>query len=502
MRLYGPGDVTGIDPQQVVRTEPRHLATDFEPNYFPAIEFDRPDFPWLFTPAKANADGKLRPWLCLVVVRKQEGVSLRVDRNLPLPVLEIKPPARPERELPDLSESWAWAHAQVAGSRRDAGSLKQSLAGDPALTVSRLLCPRRLDPLTDYLACVVPAFGLGCKAGLGLPIEPADEQPPLGLAPAWVVRRAISRGCDFAGLFSLGVSHRRRRRFRSAGAIARGAQDACGSRQAADGHQSARVHDDHRRRQPGTTLELEGALRVPDAPTAEWPEETRKPFQADLKKILDAPWQAMKRRHRSAARAADLRQLASSAAHGESSPPAAQTWLDELNLDPRSRVVAALGTRVVQTEQEQLMASAWEQLGEIQRINQMRRQAQLGRAVNAVYHTKHFTPILRRNTVESRRRGAVAHRRRPTTVDNAADNHDAVAARFRNRPSRPGRLRAIAPLDKPAQCHQHSFPHARRAAHQHRGQAERHDRRPASKERSRLGDDQPGFRSGGIYPRQ
>ena len=120
VRLYGPGDVTGIDPQQVVRTEPRHLATDFEPNYFPAIEFDRPDFPWLFTPAKADAAGKLRPWLCLVVVRKQEGVTLRVDRNLPLPVLEIKEPARPEVELPDLSESWAWAHAQVAGSLRDA----------------------------------------------------------------------------------------------------------------------------------------------------------------------------------------------------------------------------------------------------------------------------------------------------------------------------------------------------------------------------------------------
>ncbi len=175
VRLHGPGDVTGIDPQQVVRTEPRHLATDFEPNYFPAIEFDRPDFPWLFTPAKADAAGKLRPWLCLVVVRKQEGVTLRVDRNLPLPVLEIKAPARPERELPDLSESWAWAHAQVAGSRRDAGSLKQSLAGDPALTVSRLLCPRRLDPLTEYLACVVPAFELGRKAGLGLPIQPEDE---------------------------------------------------------------------------------------------------------------------------------------------------------------------------------------------------------------------------------------------------------------------------------------------------------------------------------------
>ena len=66
------------------------------------------------------------------------------------------------------------------------------------------------------------------------------------------------------------------------------------------------------------------------------------------------------------------------------------TWLDELNLDPRHRAVAALGTQVIQTQQEQLMASAWEQLGEIERINQIRRQAQLGRAVNGVYYTKHF----------------------------------------------------------------------------------------------------------------
>src|SRR5213076_2423164 len=47
--LYGPGDITGIDPQQVVRIEPRRGTIDFEPNYFPGIEFDRPDFPWLFT---------------------------------------------------------------------------------------------------------------------------------------------------------------------------------------------------------------------------------------------------------------------------------------------------------------------------------------------------------------------------------------------------------------------------------------------------------------------
>src|SRR5262245_16801947 len=77
LRLNGPGDVTGIDPHQVVRTEPRAGTGDFEPNYFVGIEFDRPDFPWMFTPAKADGQGRLRPWLCLVVVRKQPGVELR-----------------------------------------------------------------------------------------------------------------------------------------------------------------------------------------------------------------------------------------------------------------------------------------------------------------------------------------------------------------------------------------------------------------------------------------
>src|SRR5262249_52304406 len=61
VQLYGPGDVTGIDQQQVVRVEPRHGTTDFEPNYFPAVEFDRPDFPWLFTPAKSGGQGRVGP---------------------------------------------------------------------------------------------------------------------------------------------------------------------------------------------------------------------------------------------------------------------------------------------------------------------------------------------------------------------------------------------------------------------------------------------------------
>src|SRR4029079_8238162 len=50
-------------------------------------------------------------------------------------------------------------------------------------------------------------------------------------------------------------------------------------------------------------------------------------------------------------------------------------WLRDLNLDPRNRAAASFGTRVVQEQQEHLMASAWEQVGEIERVNQAKRQA-------------------------------------------------------------------------------------------------------------------------------
>ena len=387
VRLYGPGDVVGIDPLQVVRTEPRHLATDFEPNYFAAIDFDRPDFPWLFTPAAAGPKNRLRPWLCLVVVRKQEGVALNDDRSRPLPLLEIRAPALPGRELPDLSESWAWTHAQVTGGQRDAGALKQALAGDPALTVSRLVGPRRLDPLTEYLACVVPAFDLGVKAGLGQPITPEDEA---ALNPAW------ASGDQAPAQVTLPVYVYWEFRTSASGdfeALARLLQarklpSEAGKRLIDIGQPGFVIEPPLT---PGTTLELEGALRVKDAPAAGWPDGTQTPLQAVLKPILDAPAKAQQDGVTDPLLAPPVYGRWHAARGTVNTAPAEQTWLDELNLDPRARATAAFGTQVVQEQQELLMASAWEQLGEIERVNQLRRQAQLAREVNGVYHTRIFS---------------------------------------------------------------------------------------------------------------
>ena len=112
IRLRGPGDAVGIDPNQVIRTDPRAGTNDFESNCFASIEFDRPDLPWLLTPARANSARQLRPWLCLVVLRKQQGVSLDNTSGAALPVLRIASPARADLELPSLADCWAWAHAR------------------------------------------------------------------------------------------------------------------------------------------------------------------------------------------------------------------------------------------------------------------------------------------------------------------------------------------------------------------------------------------------------
>jgi hypothetical protein len=94
LALSGPGDVIGIDTRLIVRTDPRPNATDFEANFFPVIDFDPPDFPWLFTPATSGPDEHLRPWCVLIVVDLSVVDAPRGEAGQPLPVLVIPDAAR------------------------------------------------------------------------------------------------------------------------------------------------------------------------------------------------------------------------------------------------------------------------------------------------------------------------------------------------------------------------------------------------------------------------
>ena len=73
--------------------------------------------------------------------------------------------------------------------------------------------------------------------------------------------------------------------------------------------------------------------------------------------------------------------------------PNADNWVHELNLDPRFRVPAGFGTRVVQDRQEDLMAAAWEQIGDVLEANARMRRLQLAQQVAFVWHRAHLAPV-------------------------------------------------------------------------------------------------------------
>lgn len=364
VRLHGPGDVIGLQPSAILRTDPPPGTTSFEAGYLPAVQFARPDLPWLFTPAAPAVSGRLRPWLCLIAVRRREGVRLDASAGGPLPVLELDAPAG---ELPDLTQSWAWAHGQIVGSttgRTPAEMLRDA----PGRVSSRVICPRRLEPDTAYLACLVPAFRAGLEAGLGLPV---NED---ALDPAWTaadladpLRMPVYHAWEFAtgGAGSFETLVRRLQPRPPAPEAARPATLDIG-------HAGGGLPQ-----LDGASLDVESALRIPgpDKPPP-WPEESRVPFQEALERVLsEAPEDAV------TAPVYGATQAGIDGLPADGDPP---RWLRELNLDPRMRVAAAVGARVVQQRQEQLMAEAWAQAGAVREVNATLGRAQLARELGGV----------------------------------------------------------------------------------------------------------------------
>jgi len=382
VRLYGPADVTAIDPRQIVRVQPRHLTTNFESNFFPLIEFDRPDFPWLFTPARAGERERLRPWICLVVVRKRS-VTLGRTETSPLSVLTFTSPVA--EDLPDLDESWAWVHAQVLGSATDTvPALKGAIENAPARTVSRLLCPRRLDPDVAYIACVVPAFEVGRQAALGFPIA---EQALTTLEPAWRLDQptaSFQLPVFYSWEFTTGPEGDFESLVRDL--KPRPLPDKVGTRPLDLTKPGFSLPS-------GGVIAMKGILKPPEPVTAQ-PEPVPQPLRGKLTGILNAPADAL-----NAPVAQDP--IVAPPIYGSTYPPkervevaaTPQHWINDLNLDPRDRIAASLGVRIVQEDQEHLMASAWQQVDAIEKENEARRRQQLAATTRQSTWNRHVRPI-------------------------------------------------------------------------------------------------------------
>lgn len=377
VQLQSAADAIGLGAGQILRSEPRPNSTDVEPNYFPLVEVEAPDMPWLLTPAAPNQN-RLRPWLVLVAVREQEGVSVETRAGLSLPVLRIAAPAQPDQELPDLDDSWAWAHVQSLVPPEE---IKNAVATGSGQVIARLICPRRLLPKSRYVACLVPAFDGGVQRGFGQ--TPAGTQ----LAPAWQIT-------TLGSVIELPVYHHWRFTTGAAGdfeALCRRLQPA--GDDAEMGYHAMDITN------PGIVdparqsvlLDMDGALKTLEAVARPWPANHKNHFQRELVPLLNA---GIVR--------ADFTPPDRGAPYDPATqdpvvaPPTygawpagvtglpASGWLRELNIDPVRRAAAGLGARVVRENQEALVAAAWEQAGEVRAatvaLNAGRLAAEIGRS--------------------------------------------------------------------------------------------------------------------------
>ncbi|HWM07983.1 MAG TPA: hypothetical protein VNO82_01520 [Solirubrobacteraceae bacterium] len=434
--LYGPGDLTGIERRAIVRAEPRDWITDYEPNYLPHIEFYDEDFPWRYTPAAPDmSTGRLRPWIALVVLDEQEFDEGTDVRDKPLPYVELPDPG----VLPPPEQLWAWAHVHVNRNlaANDAELVSTDmpavlarfdavLAENPDLAYSRVVSQRKLAENRPYHAFLMPVFESGRLAGLGL--DPADA--PHATFSAWkdYPGRAANQGSRFPyyhrWFFRTGTTGD----FESLVRLLRPrfVDKRVGTRDIdvrVPGSNVPGISDSDL----GGVLKLGGALRVPrknfteeELEVVERYENWFEPYPHDFQRALatfvnladDYGEHTAEDANAATGLGADVeddldplitppiygrwhaltRRLLAER-NGDPVTPL-RNWVHELNLDPRHRVAAGFGTRVVQQEQERYMDAAWEQIGRVIEANRRIRLAQLGKRVSASWHERHVEALV------------------------------------------------------------------------------------------------------------
>ncbi len=393
--LIGPGDITGIQSDMIVRTEPLNWITNFEPNYLAFIEFYDEDFAWRYTPASPSGN-KLRPWLFLLVVKENE--FERTKRKIPLPSININAP----EVFPPFKDTWLWAHVHSDADIPDSElsdyeefllSLNKTVNNDPDQLFCRLMSPRKLDANTKYYAFLVPAFETGRLAGLELPtanvvaqLPSWDDSGAKGEMPVyyeWFFQ--TGNNADFESLVKLLEPRAMDPRV--------GIRDMDASR---PGFVRA---DDVTQEIPGTQpaiLGLEGALKSPTTVSTVFPNPPASAFQAELQKIVNLP----------AIQAADLTEdpIVSVPLYGGKHAKKSatdvvlldvgkSTWVNDMNRDPRTRVPAGFGTLVIQKNQEKYMQKAWGQIAKIIEANRLIKASMFLMQVTVRYTQKTFSKL-------------------------------------------------------------------------------------------------------------
>lgn len=412
VKILGPGDVIGVSDRAIVTIEPKKGVTNYESNGLPYIEFYEEDFPWRYTPASPANSGqnsmRLRPWLALIILKdgeytvaesKQGLASVKIDEN------------QIEQVLHDEKNTWAWAHVHMnhkmaaTTTQERINEVTQELESEPDEGVSRLLCPRKLIKETKYEAFLIPAFETGRLAGLGEEPAGVDAQKP-----SWKkgsIHSGAPRPFEFPIYFRWKFNTGRFGDFESLVAmlkpvitkpeLGKRAMDIQSPGFGLNGISQSK------------TLGMEGALKPPSFESDPWPVTASvgdATFKEDLRKVLNLSHDMQDKVTTVIDNTdnpffnADIRKdpIVTPPLYGQwhalvdhLAATGGKKWLRSLNLDPRNRGAAGLGTNSVQKHQEKLMHKAWLQVGEINAANQKIREAQFSKRINKCVFVKHLS---------------------------------------------------------------------------------------------------------------
>ncbi|MCB0705591.1 MAG: hypothetical protein KDC34_09795 [Saprospiraceae bacterium] len=428
IQIYGPGDIIGIDKKAIIKEEPRNYITNFEANYFPYIDFYDEDYAWRYTPEQPDANNRLRPWITLVVLKEDEFEDGSNLLNRPLPFIKVSNAAT---AFPPGDQLWAWAHVHVNEGLDDpiisnnqakiANEMAGILASNPDLAYCRILCPRKLEPSAAYHAFLVPTYETGRLAGLGL--DPGLS--PNALQIAWDAYSAgLKTDPEFYPYY-----HRWYFRTGTLGdfeylvrlLVPKPMDHRVGTRDMDVQKPGSNISGIDQPELEGI-LKLGGALRIPfdtlQSPHKEiaikydeWAKNYPVDFQKELAAFVNLPddYESLSAEaaNTDAGHPNDPDPLITAPIYGRwhalatrllkeqdgTDLPQNQNWLHDLNLDPRFRVAAGIGTGVVQDNQEEYMKAAWEQIGDVLEANNRIRLAQLAKEVSFSWYNKHLQPL-------------------------------------------------------------------------------------------------------------
>jgi hypothetical protein len=402
-KFLGPPDVLAISTKAIVRTEPKPGVNNYEANGLPYIEFYEEDFLWAYTPAGAVTE-KLTPWLALIALKEDEfTLSSTTDGRTIVTLTD----ASLEDAFHQETQHWAWGHVHLnteltaTGIDDQISEVTSELEADPDTGVSRLLCPRKLIKETNYTVFLIPAYETGRLAGLGESYTGVYAQQL-----SWEKGLDYStktRGYEYPVYYSWSFATGANGDFESLARLLEAVvmDPELGKRDMFIADAGYGLEDTT----PSTdVLGIEGALKPPSFVSDAWDTTASNAYREHLRKLLnlsvdqndeDADSIAAHPFYTSSIGDDPIvtpeiygrwHSLATRLQNDASNRP----WVNTLNLDPRNRAAAGLGSSVIRKNQEAYMRRAWKQVEQVNEANKKLRKATLATLINNAMYAKHL----------------------------------------------------------------------------------------------------------------